>query len=178
MHVKPVRVVVTANDERGRSYAQSDGPAGPAYSQAKRPTALTDIWHLNQVPADLLSDGTRHDQESFTLQPPPAGVSFRIVQFDPTTAAQRAQVDPREIFASMNAGGAHVDGAASPYMHRTETVDFGLVLQGSITMVLDQEELEVSAGDIVIQRGTNHAWENRGLGTAIVAFVLVDASRQ
>ena len=59
----------------------------------------------------------------------------------------------------------------------TDTVDYAVVLQGSITMLLDDEDVELSAGDVVIQNGTNHAWANRGQAPCLVAFVLVDAPR-
>lgn len=61
-------------------------------------------------------------------------------------------------------------------MHRTDTVDYAVVLQGSITMLLDDEDVELSAGDVVIQNGTNHAWSNRGPDPCLIAFVLIDAT--
>ena len=60
-------------------------------------------------------------------------------------------------------------------MHRTDTVDYAVVLQGSITMLLDEEDVELSAGDVVIQNGTSHAWANRGQAPCLIAFVLIDA---
>src|SRR5215469_12419728 len=61
-------------------------------------------------------------------------------------------------------------------IHRTDTVDYAVVLQGSITMLLDEQDVELSAGDVVVQNGTSHAWANRGRAPCLVAFVLVDAS--
>ena len=61
-------------------------------------------------------------------------------------------------------------------MHRTDTVDYAVVLQGSITMLLDDTDVELSTGDVVIQNGTNHAWSNRGQAPCLIAFVLVDAA--
>jgi uncharacterized cupin superfamily protein len=59
-------------------------------------------------------------------------------------------------------------------MHRTQTVDYGIVLQGELTLVVDRGETTVRAGDIIIQQGTNHAWANRSGQTCRVAFVLID----
>ncbi len=59
-------------------------------------------------------------------------------------------------------------------MHRTESLDYGIVLEGEITLVLDDSEVTLRAGDVVVQRGTDHAWANRGATTAKVAFILVD----
>ena len=59
-------------------------------------------------------------------------------------------------------------------MHRTASIDYGIVLEGEITLVLDDAEVTLRAGDVVVQRGTDHAWANRGDVTAKVVFVLVD----
>ena len=61
-------------------------------------------------------------------------------------------------------------------IHRTDTVDYAMVLQGSITMLLDEQDVELSAGDVVVQNGTSHAWANRGHAPCLMAFVLIDAS--
>lgn len=173
--LKPTRVIITSNDENGRSVIGSDGAATGTHVQPNRPTALTDIWHMAKVPTDPADDGSAPADRPFTLSPQKEGIAFRVVQFDPMSAQEWAELDSREVFASMNAADDHVGGDMSPVMHRTPTVDFGIVLQGSITMVLDSGRTEVSAGDIIIQRATNHAWENHGDSTAIIAFVLVDA---
>ena len=61
-----------------------------------------------------------------------------------------------------------------PFMHRTESADYGIVLAGEVTLVLDEEEVQLRAGDIVVQRGTIHAWANRSGKPCRMAFVLVD----
>jgi uncharacterized cupin superfamily protein len=61
-------------------------------------------------------------------------------------------------------------------MHRTQTVDYGIVLEGEITLVVDEGETTVRAGDIVIQRGTNHAWANRSGRNCRIAFILIDGA--
>jgi quercetin dioxygenase-like cupin family protein len=62
-----------------------------------------------------------------------------------------------------------------PHMHRTETVDYVICLEGEIDMDMDESTVTMRAGDIMVQRGTNHAWANRGTSRARVAFVLIDA---
>ena len=59
-------------------------------------------------------------------------------------------------------------------MHRTETIDYGIVLEGEITLIMDEGETVVRAGDIVIQRGTNHGWANRSDRNCRIAFILID----
>jgi uncharacterized cupin superfamily protein len=61
-------------------------------------------------------------------------------------------------------------------MHRTQTVDYGIVLDGEVVLVLDDSETVLRAGDVVVQRGTNHRWENRSGTTARVAFILIDGA--
>jgi len=97
------------------------------------------------------------------------------VQFDPEDPGALARADGTAAFAAMGAAGAVIGSARHPYMHRTDTVDYAVVLQGSIIMLLDNEDVELSAGDVVIQNGTSHAWANRGQVPCLVAFVLVDA---
>ncbi|MGH8035279.1 MAG: cupin domain-containing protein, partial [Lysobacterales bacterium] len=60
------------------------------------------------------------------------------------------------------------------FMHRTETVDYGIVLEGELVLIVDEGETTVRAGDIVVQRGTNHAWANRSDRPCRIAFILID----
>lgn len=175
MDIRPVRVVVTGTDEQDRACVASDGPAETVFHRGHRPVALTDLWQVPRVPADITDDGRRALSAPFTLAPDPGGVKLRVVQFDPEPPGTAERRDGSDTFAEMGAAAEHVTDARHPFMHRTETVDFGLVLQGSITMLLDQEDVELRAGDVVVQRGTNHAWSNRGTEPCLVAFILMDA---
>jgi uncharacterized cupin superfamily protein len=77
----------------------------------------------------------------------------------------------------MEAAGASTHGGTAsrhPFMHRTESVDYGIVLEGEITLLVDEGETTVRAGDIVIQRGTNHGWSNRSGKNCRIAFILID----
>ena len=69
-----------------------------------------------------------------------------------------------------------VENARHPFMHRTDSVDYAIILSGEIYLMLDDTEYLLLAGDTVVQRGTNHAWSNRGTTTCEIAFVLVDAT--
>jgi mannose-6-phosphate isomerase-like protein (cupin superfamily) len=171
----PIRRVVTGHDAQGRAVVAMDGPAGAVLHRPSRPgVALTDLWATSGAPA-AQPDGDPVDRP-VVLQPPAGGTVFRIVQFDPEDPGALARADGATAFAAMGAAGAVVANARHPYMHRTDTVDYAVVLQGSITMLLDDEDVELSAGDVVIQNGTSHAWANRGQVPCLVAFVLVDAS--
>jgi len=175
MDIRPVRRVVTGHDAQGRAVVVMDGPAEAVLHRPSRPgVALTDLWATSDPPS-ARPDGDPVDRP-VVLHPPTGGTVFRIVQFEPEDPGVLARADGAASFAAIGAAGAVVAGARHPYMHRTDTVDYAVVLQGSITMLLDEQDVELSAGDVVIQNGTNHAWANRGRAPCLVAFVLVDAS--
>jgi mannose-6-phosphate isomerase-like protein (cupin superfamily) len=98
----------------------------------------------------------------------------------PPDAEEMAHLDAaaaREHFALVGAADAstrHAAGSRHAFMHRTETVDYGIVLEGEVTLIMDEGETLVRAGDIVIQRGTNHGWANRSGKNCRIAFILID----
>lgn len=175
MEAQSVRLIITGNDQ-GHSTISYDGAAPGTIYAPGRPVAMNDLWHMASVPTDASGDGSDPEGRPYTLPPLPGGLVFRVVQFDPMTDEERAKFSGRDVFGAMNAPDAHTPGATNPFMHRTRTVDFGLVLEGTITMLVDDGEVEMSAGEILVQRSTNHAWENRSGKRAVVAFVLVDAT--
>jgi mannose-6-phosphate isomerase-like protein (cupin superfamily) len=173
--IRPVRRVVTGHDAQGRAVVVMDGPAASVLNRPSRPgVALTNLWATSDTPTTR----TDHDpvDRPVVLPPPRGGTVFRIAQFDPEDPQALARADGAAAFADLGAAGNAVASQRHPYMHRTDTVDYAVVLQGSITMLLDDEDVELSAGDVVIQNGTNHAWSNRGPAPCLVAFVLVDAT--
>jgi len=173
--IRPVRRVVTGHDAQGCAVVVMDGAAASVLNRPSRPgVALTNLWATSNTPTTR----TDHDpvDRPVVLPPPPGGTVFRIVQFDPEDRQALARADGAAAFADLGAAGSVVASQRHPYMHRTDTVDYAVVLQGSITMLLDDEDVELSAGDVVIQNGTNHAWSNRGQAPCLIAFVLIDAS--
>lgn len=174
MEGEGIRRVVTGHDEAGKAVVVWDGPAIQAFVSPNRPNvALTDLWSTPAPGTDVdpADDPVGHP---LLLRPPEGGTVFRIIQFDPEDPAQLAQADGTAAFASMGAGADVVQGARHPHMHRTDTVDYAVVLSGSITMLLDEEDVQLHAGDVVIQNGTNHAWSNRTSEPCRMAFVLID----
>ena len=175
MDIRPIRRVVTGHDAQGRAVVAMDGLAANVLHRPSRPgVALTDLWATSGTPA-ARADSDPVDRP-VVLHPPPGGTVFRVVQFDPEDPGALAHADGATAFAAMGAAGAVVAGARHPYMHRTDTIDYAVVLQGSITMLLDDEDVELSAGDVVIQNGTSHAWANRGRAPCLMAFVLIDTA--
>jgi len=102
--------------------------------------------------------------------PPPAnGTIFRVVDFPPESGARSREAILKEMGVSEHGGARHAA------MHRTKSVDYAIVLEGEIDMLLDDSDVRLKAGDVLVQQGTNHAWVNRGREPCRIAFVLVDA---
>lgn len=168
------RRVVTGHDGEGKAVVVSDQEANQILQRPSRPgVTLTNFWISEGTPAD-------YDAEEetcvgpFVLHPPPAGSVFRCVEFEPEDPEVMATLDGRSAFAEMGAGDNIVEDARHPFMHRTDSIDYAVILKGEIDMLMDDTDVHLRAGDVVVQRGTNHAWSNKGTESCIIAFVLVD----
>jgi len=170
-----VRRVVTGHDSEGRSIFVSDGLA-PNVKEMK-PTfpglALTDLWETKGAPEDNDRKGDAADRPVH-LEPPKNGSIMRIVEFPPDSTRPQDS-DSHAGFKAIGAGHAQDRKSADPMMHRTNTVDYIIVLKGEIYAIMDQGEALLRAGDILIQRGTNHSWSVRGSEPCIIAAVLINA---
>jgi mannose-6-phosphate isomerase-like protein (cupin superfamily) len=171
------RRVVTGHDDNGRAVCISDDVAGNILQRPNRPgVTLTNFWQCDTTPAEY--DGAEETVDGpFILHPPKGGSVFRVVEFEPEDPEVMKTLDGKAAFAEMGASDAIVEDARHPFMHRTNSVDYAVILRGEITMLLDDSDVHLKAGDVVVQRGTNHAWSNRGKETCLIAFVLVDAVR-
>ena len=169
------RRVVTGHDENGVATVISDEEASCILSRPNRPgVTLTNLWMNDKTPAAM----ELHDDPvtgPLILHPPQNGSVFRIVQFDPEDPEVLAKLDGKSAFAEMGAGANIVENARHPFMHRTDSLDYTVVLSGEIYMMMDEDEYLLKAGDTVVQQGTNHAWSNRGTEPCLIAFILVDA---
>lgn len=170
---QPVRRIVVV-DENDRSRCVADGPSPDVRTDPARPGfASARIWVTDRTPPVL--KGMRESlHRPHTLEPPAGGSVCRVVTFPPD-AAWKGKVGANEVqtyFAAMGSPGAstYSPRAPHPYMQKTRTLDFCLVLEGEITLVLDTEEVHLKAGDTVVQRGTNHAWSNRSNNPCVIAF--------
>lgn len=148
------RRVVTGHTPDGVSVVLSDGPVPVTKELPDDGVAFHEVWNTEGAPARLTAvEPNEPTERTLAVPPPPRGTKIRINEFQP----------------------GHLDGRGlqSP-VHRTASVDYGIVLEGQITLVLDDSEVTLGPGDIVVQRGTDHAWANRGDSVARVVFVLVD----
>ena len=172
--VREIRRVVTGHDARGRSVILSDGPSPHVLTLPGRPDfALINLWVTDRAPASN-AGGADGAARPVVLEPPPGGTIFRVVEFPPDRAA--GGFDRKAAFAAMGASHAlDPDGSRHPGMHRTDTVDYALVLSGEIWALMDEGETLLRPRDTLVQRGTNHAWSNRSDQPCQVAFILVSA---
>ena len=175
-----IRRVVTGHDKDGKAIVISDGLAPVVKTNPLRPGhRSTDIWKTNAAPviikaeeADPTTIGPRN------LHPAPQGTVLRIAELQPESDDIRNMTpeQSRKVFAASGneAASTYGRGGRHPMMHRTETVDYAVVLEGAITLVLDDEDVQLKAGDVLIQRGTNHAWSNRSGKMCRMLYVLID----
>ena len=147
-------------------------PARPGFASAR-------IWVTDRTPISLKA--VREPLElPHTLEPPARrlGVPRGHVSARRELPRQGRRREVQAYFAAMGSPGAsrYSAQAPHPYMQKTRTLDFCLVLEGEITLVLDTAEVHLKAGDTVVQRGTNHAWSNRSDRPCVVAFSSHDAA--
>ena len=109
--------------------------------------------------------------------PEPNETICRISSFEPDKKYQNIAYDSASYFSELDAGDTLVKSKRNPFMHKSQTVDYAIILEGEITLLLDKEEVTLSQGDIVIQRGTNHAWVNNSDSLCRVCFILMGAKK-
>jgi mannose-6-phosphate isomerase-like protein (cupin superfamily) len=153
---KPARRVVTGHDANGKSVVLSDGMP-PNVRDKGTDVDFIEIWNTSATPAPIRSTEPEPTDGPLRVPPAPMGTKIRLNDFYP---GHIRKLPPR-------ADGRH------PMMHRTCSIDYGVVLEGEIYMILDDTEVLLKTGDIVIQRGTDHAWENRSDTVCRMAFILV-----
>ncbi len=147
----PIRRIITGHDTHNVAKVLIDAPA----TNSKYPspgTVSTMIWCTDSAPAAIPVGEGVEDMGARIIgtSPPALGSRFAVIDFPP---------------------GNH------PHMHRTETIDYVIVLEGQIDMDMDNSTVTLKQGDVMVQRGTNHAWSNRSDKRARVAFVLIDAEQ-
>jgi mannose-6-phosphate isomerase-like protein (cupin superfamily) len=149
------RRIVTGHDKNGISVVISDGPVPVHRVMPQDGVGFYEIWNTDAAPAPISAvEPNEPTERSLRVPPEPNGTKIRINEFFP--------------------GFINELGNQSP-VHRTESIDYGIVLEGEIYLVLDDSEVLLKAGDVVVQRGTDHAWANRSDKVARMAFILVDA---
>lgn len=170
----PIRRVVTGLTASGKSTVFIDGPLpdGPVPHDRY-------VWTTAEMPARNpgVADAAHAPHR---LEPALMGSTFRVVEFPPQAvmasfSAEQKEAFFRDLFAAMGATHCRVDTTRSPGMHKTSTLDYVVVLRGEVTLLLDEGEATLRAGDLVVQRGTNHDWVVRGDEPALLGIVMLGA---
>ena len=174
-----IRRVITGHDASGKAVILEDGFAPSVHTNPHRPGHISvEMWKTGEMPVSVKSTEPDPTQGPKRQHPVANGTVFRISIVPPETEATR-NISPEQAQAAFREMGnesasTFAQNKRHPFMHRTETIDYAVVLEGEITMLVDEEEAHLKAGDVVIQRGTNHAWSNRSGKPTKMLYVLID----
>lgn len=173
-----VRRVVTGHDRNGKAIVVEDGLVPRVSTNPLRPNLHScDVWETKGMPVRV--DFEEADPVATVSRfLSPLGVKMRISHIEPEPEAVR-NLDPKVAAqwyrdTGHTASSSFGKGGRHPLIHRTETFDYAVVLEGQMTMVMDDQDVVLNQGDVVIQRGTNHAWSNRSGKVVRMLYILID----
>ena len=169
-----VRRVVTTVDGAGKAVVLFDGANPHKVVRPNRSVMSRLVWVTDQTPANISGTADRA-ATNIGIAPPHNGSVFRIIDIPPTPP-EIETLDKDYLHKQI---GDHAPRKGlpprHPLMHRTLTIDYAIIMQGEIDMLLDDSEVHLKAGDVLIQQGTNHAWVNRGTEPCRIAFILIES---
>lgn len=173
-----VRRVITGH-RNGRSTIVSDAACSHTMPLHGIPTfRLTEMWKTDCMPADLSREADLCGVP-IELEPLPGGTTLRFLEFPPDSD-WKGKADAAKAFSAMGeSGSASLDRQSDRHemMHKTSTLDYIIILKGEIWAVFEDTETLLRAGDVLVQRGTNHAWSVRGTESCLMVAVLIDARK-
>jgi mannose-6-phosphate isomerase-like protein (cupin superfamily) len=170
-----MRRIITGHNSEGKSIITLDG--SPARTIGEDVGGLFEIWNTDGNLIDTTDSIDRADTD-IVLSPPENGSKFRYFQINPTPEGvpmEMMQEIAADAFEKIGAAHHRVDTSKHPAMHKTDTIDYIILLKGDVTLILDEEEVTLEPHDVVVQRGTNHAWVNNGDEPALLIAVLIDS---
>jgi mannose-6-phosphate isomerase-like protein (cupin superfamily) len=167
-----IRRVVTKLDAAGKAVVMIDERT--ALERPRGPTYVGNLWVTEASPPDYSGSADR-GKTRIGLMPPKGGSVFRVVDFPPEREALE-HMGKGTMQDVVGAAGTPAKGIAPrhPLMHRTRTLDYAIIMSGEIDMLVDEGEVHLKAGDVVVQQATNHAWVNHGTQPCRIAFILLD----
>ena len=169
------RRIITGHDAQGKSRIVIDGPPGNLIE--RNAGGLAEIWNTDGGPVDS-RDAADRASGPVHLSPPAGGSRcrwFQIAPDDPAISTAELEANTAQAFAAIGAAHERPDTSRDPRIHKTPSVDYIVLLSGRVTLLLDDDECELQPCDVVVQRGTNHAWINRGDEPALLVAVLIDS---
>ena len=173
---KQVRRVVTGHNAAGKSVFIIDGLTPHVFSRTKGSAIVHELWETPQTPASNRGDADAIAR-GHRLPPPKNGSVLRVIEYPPDSQ-RLAAIEREHALPDDGSGRTQATDRNNPRhagFHKTDTIDYAIVLSGEIFAMMDDGEVLLKTGDVLIQRGTNHAWSNRTSEPAVVAFVLIDA---
>jgi mannose-6-phosphate isomerase-like protein (cupin superfamily) len=173
---KQVRRVVTGHNAAGKSIFIIDAPSPHVFSRTKGSAIVHELWETTRTPADNRGNADAIAR-GHRLPPPSNGSVLRVIEYPPDRE-RLAAIARENVLPDDGSGRDAATDRNNPRhagFHKTATIDYAIVLSGEIVAMMDEGEVLLKAGDVLIQRGTNHSWSNRTDETAVVAFVLIDA---
>lgn len=169
--IKAIRRIVTGdNKERKSTIIIDDSPFHYG--------TIHQFWVTRETPVDNSKTIDLAGIQLLPLEPSPSGTIFRFFEIpplDPKLTNQQLENLAVQGLSTLKALHCRTDTSKHPYMHKTETIDYIIVLEGEVTLLLEETEVELKPFNVVIQRGTNHAWINKSSNRVLLAGVLIDA---
>ena len=178
--MRNIRRVVTGHDATGKAIVLTDGnPPNITRSDVQDDLSFYELWNTGEN--HIVTAQTHEPTDDHTdTAPPKGGTVIRVVDIPPEgqDGPKFDKEQAKKLFEAVGLGenAEHTVTGRHPLMHRTESIDYGIVLEGQIVLLLDDSEVVLEVGDVVVQRGTIHAWTNRTGTIARMAFVLTDAT--
>ncbi|MDE2074658.1 MAG: cupin domain-containing protein [Alphaproteobacteria bacterium] len=172
--MRDIRRIVTGHNAQGKSNITFAGIATNVLDSAAWPgSRVTELWVTEEMPVDNAGVADR-GARPIRHDPVPGGTIFRVVEIPPEGSTT---LDTEAVFAALGSTKLPTaeDTAKHPSMHVTNSVDYLVVISGETYMIMEDGEILLRAGDCIVQRGTKHAWSNRGNVPCIMAAILVDA---
>lgn len=169
-----IRRIVTGHNAQGRSIVSFEGDAPNFMDSAAWPGArVTELWVTEETPVDNTGDVDR-GARPIRHDPTPGGTIFRVVEIPPEA---QSSIDTAAAFSELGSQRVPTaeDSARHASMHATDSVDYLVVISGELWMLMEEGEVLLRPGDCIVQRGSKHAWSNRGEVPCVMAAVLVDA---
>jgi hypothetical protein len=170
--------LIAAVNDQGRSYIAQAGPTPAILINEGRPGyANHNIWRTTATPAPI--DAADSITAHAGVLPPAGGTIIRIIDIPPESRdPEERRRQAEAVFRQMFADARHAPQSdRHPGMHTTDTIDYAIMLEGELVAIMEEGEAVMRRGDVLIQRGTAHAWRNRTAQIARIAFILIDGRR-
>ena len=178
MPLPPIHRVVTGHDTQGKAIAVENGPLPTVRDFQEMPgMVFHEVWETQGTPPRV-GNGPDPTLGPFMHNAPKHGTRIRFVDFPPDSEAFTNSQQMKKLFDEMDEakGFTTRDDSPHPMMHRTESFDYGILIEGELVLVLDDSEVVLRPGSVVVQRGTNHAWANRSGQRCRMLFVQIDGA--